>query len=193
MSLASAVYTALVRLKTIHNLSINIEVGSRKVRDKFMRQLSDIQYERNDIDFHRSTFRVRGDVIDVFPASEEMAYRIEFYGDEVEKITRLDPLTGEVLANLKSYRVFPGSHYVTPQEKLQLALDKIEIELEERLSEFKKEDKLLEAQRLAQRTNFDIEMMRETGFVKGIENYSRYLTNRNPGEQPATLTRLLPG
>ena len=174
------------------SLSIAIEAGSRKVRDKFMRQLSDIQYERNDIDFHRSTFRVRGDVIDVFPASEEMAYRIEFDDDQVEKITRLDPLTGEVIANLKSYRVFPGSHYVTPQEKLQLALTKIEIELEERLSELKSQDKLLEAQRLAQRTNFDIEMMRETGFVKGIENYSRYLTNRSPGEQPATLLDYFP-
>jgi excinuclease ABC subunit B len=174
------------------SLSIAIEVGSRKVRDKFMRQLSDIQYERNDVDFHRSTFRVRGDVIDVFPASEEMAYRIEFDGDQVERITRLDPLTGEVIANLKSYRVFPGSHYVTPQEKLQLALAKIEIELEERLSELKSQDKLLEAQRLAQRTNFDIEMMRETGFVKGIENYSRYLTNRSPGEQPATLLDYFP-
>ncbi len=174
------------------NLSINLEVGSRKVRDKFMRQLSDIQYERNDIDFHRSTFRVRGDVIDVFPASEEMAYRIEFNGDLVEKITKLDTLTGEVLANLKSYQVFPGSHYVTPGEKLQMALGQIEVELKERLSEFKKEDKLLEAQRLAQRTNFDIEMMRETGFVKGIENYSRYLTNRSPGEQPATLLDYFP-
>ena len=174
------------------NLSINVEVGSKKVRDKFMRQLSDIQYERNDIDFHRSTFRVRGDVIDVFPASEEMAYRIEFDGDQVDKITRLDQLTGEVLANLRSHRIFPGSHYVTPQEKLQLALAKIEVELEERLSEFKRQDKLLEAQRLAQRTNFDIEMMRETGFVKGIENYSRYLTNRSPGEQPATLLDYFP-
>ncbi len=174
------------------NLSIDVKVGSRKIRDKFLRQLSDIQYQRNDIDFHRSTFRVRGDVVDVFPAGEELAYRVEFFGDQVDKITKLDPLTGEVLANLKSYRVFPGSHYVTPQEKLKKALVKIESELELRLKEFNDQGKLLEAQRLAQRTRFDIEMMTETGFVKGIENYSRYLTNRQPGEQPATLLDYFP-
>ncbi|HEY1645548.1 MAG TPA: excinuclease ABC subunit UvrB, partial [Candidatus Saccharimonadales bacterium] len=173
-------------------LSINLKVGERRVRDKFMRQLSDIQYQRNDIDFHRSTFRVRGDVVDVYPAGEEMAYRIEFYGDQIDKITRLDPLTGEVVANLKSYRVFPGSHYVTPQEKLQEALGDIEAELANRLHEFKSSSKLLEAQRLEQRTRFDLEMMAETGFVKGIENYSRYLTNRQPGEQPATLMDYFP-
>lgn len=174
------------------DLSIKVKVGERKVRDKFLRQLSDIQYQRNDIDFHRSTFRVRGDVVDVYPAGEEVAYRIEFFGDEVDKITKLDPLTGEVLANLKSYRVFPGSHYVTPQEKLKSALGQIESELESRLHQFKNENKLLEAQRLSQRTNFDLEMLRETGFVKGIENYSRYLTNRQPGEQPATLLDYFP-
>ncbi len=174
------------------NLAISLKVGARRVRDKFLRQLSDIQYQRNDIDFHRSTFRVRGDVVDVYPASEEEAYRIEFFGNEVDKITKLDPLTGEVLANLKSYRIFPGSHYVTPQEKLKLALVDIEKELEQRVNEFKSQDKLLEAQRLAQRTNFDIEMLKETGFVKGIENYSRYLTNRQPGEQPATLLDYFP-
>ncbi|HXR49855.1 MAG TPA: excinuclease ABC subunit UvrB [Verrucomicrobiae bacterium] len=173
-------------------LSIGVQRGERKVRDKFLRQLTDIQYQRNDIDFHRSTFRVRGDVVDVFPAGEELAYRMEFFGDEVERITKIDPLTGEILANLDSYKIFPGSHYVTPQEKLKIALGQIEQELAERLALFKKEGKLLEAQRLEQRTRFDLEMLEETGFVKGIENYSRYLTNRSPGEQPATLLDYFP-
>ena len=173
-------------------LSINVEVGERKVRDKFLRQLTDIQYQRNDVDFHRSTFRVRGDVVDVFPAAEEFAYRIEFFGDEVERIIKIDPLTGEVLKKLDSYKIFPGSHYVTPGDKLKVALGQIEQELAERLAQFKKEGKLLEAQRLEQRTRFDIEMLQETGFVKGIENYSRYLTNREPGEQPATLLDYFP-
>lgn len=173
-------------------LAISVARGERKVRDKFLRQLTDIQYQRNDIDFHRSTFRVRGDVVDVFPAAEELAYRIEFFGDEVDRITRLDPLTGEILANLDSYKIFPGSHYVTPQEKLKIALGKIRDEMEQRLAQFKQEGKLLEAQRLEQRTNFDLEMLEETGFVKGIENYSRYLTNRAPGDQPATLLDYFP-
>jgi excinuclease ABC subunit B len=173
-------------------LSIPVKVGERKVRDKFLRQLTDIQYQRNDIDFHRSTFRVRGDVVDVYPAGEELAYRIEFFGDEVERITKIDPLTGEILANLDSYRVFPGSHYVTPYDKLKVALGQIEEELNDRLAKFKMEGKLLEAQRLEQRTRFDLEMLEETGFVKGIENYSRYLTNRAPGEQPATLLDYFP-
>jgi len=175
-----------------NDLSIDVKKGARRVRDKFLRQLTDIQYQRNDIDFHRSTFRVRGDVVDVFPAGEELAYRIEFFGDEIERITKIDPLTGEILANLDEYKIFPGSHYVTPQEKLAIALGKIEQELDERLTLFKKEGKLLEAQRLEQRTRFDLEMLQETGFVKGIENYSRYLTNREPGEQPATLLDYFP-
>jgi excinuclease ABC subunit B len=174
------------------NLAIKVVVGERKVRDKLLRQLTDIQYQRNDIDFHRSTFRVRGDVVDVFPAGEEVAYRIEFYGDEVEKITKLDPLTGEVLKSLEKYTIYPGSHYVTPQTKLKLALGQIEAELSDRLIHFNKNGQLLEAQRLEQRTRFDLEMMEETGFVKGIENYSRYLTNREPGEQPATLMDYFP-
>lgn len=173
-------------------LSIEVKVNERRVRDKFMRHLTDIQYQRNDIDFHRSTFRVRGDVVDVFPAGEEVAYRIEFFGDEVERITKLDPLTGEILAKLDSVKIFPGSHYVTPYEKLKVALGQIEHELDQRLAQFKREGKLLEAQRLAQRTRFDLEMLEETGFVKGIENYSRYLTNREPGEQPATLLDYFP-
>jgi excinuclease ABC subunit B len=175
-----------------NGLSIDVKRGERKVRDKFLRQLTDIQYQRNDIDFHRSTFRVRGDVVDVFPAGEELAYRMEFFGDEVERITKLDPLTGEILANLDNYKIFPGSHYVTPEAKLKVALGQIEQELAERLALFKKEGKLLEAQRLEQRTRFDLEMLQETGFVKGIENYSRYLTNREPGEQPATLLDYFP-
>ena len=174
------------------NLSIRLKVGERRVRDKLLRQLTDIQYQRNDIDFHRSTFRVRGDVVDVFPAGEELAYRVEFFGDEIDRITKIDPLTGEILSKPDSFTIFPGSHYVTPQSKLKVALGKIEQELEERLRQFKSEGKLLEAQRLEQRTRFDLEMLEETGFVKGIENYSRYLTNREPGEQPATLLDYFP-
>ncbi len=173
-------------------LAIEVNRGERRVRDKFMRHLTDIQYQRNDIDFHRGTFRVRGDVVDVFPAGEEIAYRIEFFGDEVERIIKLDPLTGEVLANLDRLKIFPGSHYVTPYDKLKIALGQIEQELDERLSYFQKHGMLLEAQRLQQRTKFDLEMLEETGFVKGIENYSRYLTNREPGEQPATLLDYFP-
>ncbi|MEK7059704.1 MAG: excinuclease ABC subunit UvrB [Patescibacteria group bacterium] len=173
-------------------LSVNVKVGERKVRDKFLRQLTDIQYQRNDIDFRRGTFRVRGDVVDVFPAGEELAYRMEFFGDDVERITQIDPLTGEILAKPDSYKIFPSSHYVTPQEKLKLALGQIESELQQRVKDFKKQGKLIEAQRIEQRTRFDLEMMQETGFVKGIENYSRYLTNREEGEQPATLMDYFP-
>ncbi len=174
------------------NLSVNIIKNERRLRDKLLRHLTDIQYQRNDIDFHRSTFRVRGDVVDIFPASEELAYRVEFFGDTVERIIRIDPLTGEVLNELNNLRIFPGSHYVTPADKLKLALASIEEELKYRLAYFKKTNKLLEAQRLEQRTRFDIEMLETTGFVKGIENYSRYLTNREPGEQPATLLDYFP-
>jgi excinuclease ABC subunit B len=175
-----------------NDLRVSVKRGERRVRDKFMRHLSDIQYQRNDIDFHRSTFRVRGDVVDVFPAGEELAYRVEFFGDEVERILKIDPLTGEILGKPDELEIFPGSHYVTPQDKLQVALGQIESELEKRLFQFKQEGKLLEAQRLEQRTRFDLEMLQETGFVKGIENYSRYLTNRNPGDQPATLLDYYP-
>jgi excinuclease ABC subunit B len=173
-------------------LSIRLKVGERRVRDKFLRQLTDIQYQRNDIDFHRSTFRVRGDVVDVFPASEEVAYRIDFFGDDIDRITKIDPLTGEILAKPNTLTIFPGSHYVTPRDKLQVALGHIKKELDERLTQFRSQGKLLEAQRLEQRTKFDLEMLEETGFVKGIENYSRYLTNREPGEQPATLLDYFP-
>jgi excinuclease ABC subunit B len=173
-------------------LSIDITVGERRVRDKMLRQLTDIQYQRNDMDFRRGVFRVRGDVVDIFPAGEETAYRVEFFGDEIERITQIDPLTGEILNNPDKIKIFPSSHYVTPQEKLKLALNQIEKELELRLKEFNANGQLLEAQRLQQRTRFDLEMMEETGFVKGIENYSRYLTNRQPGEQPATLLDYFP-
>jgi excinuclease ABC subunit B len=175
-----------------NGLSIDVKRGERLVRDRFLRLLTDIQYQRNDIDFHRSTFRVRGDVVDVYPAGEELAYRIDFFGDEVDRITKIDPLTGEILATLDEYKIFPGSHYVTPQAKLKVALAKIEQELDQRTSLFKKENKLVEAQRLEQRTRFDLEMLEQTGFVKGIENYSRYLTNREEGEQPATLLDYFP-
>jgi excinuclease ABC subunit B len=175
-----------------NDLSVRLKIGERRVRDKLLRQLTDIQYQRNDMDFHRGTFRVRGDVVDIFPAGEELAYRLEFFGDELERILKIDPLTGEILGKPESHTIFPSSHYVTPQDKLKLALGQIQAELEQRLALFKKEGKLLEAQRLEQRTKFDLEMLEETGFVKGIENYSRYLTDRQPGEQPATLLDYYP-
>ena len=174
------------------NLSIKLVSGSRSLRDKLLRQLSDIQYARNDIDFHRSTFRVRGDVVDIFPASEEFAYRVEFFGDLIERIIKINPLTGEVITKLKELTIFPGSHYVTPKQKLNTALVQIENELDQRVQHFNKNNQLLESQRIQQRTNFDLEILKETGFVKGIENYSRYLTNRQPGEQPATLLDYFP-
>lgn len=174
------------------SMAVEIKVGERRVRDKLLRQLTDIQYSRNDIDFHRGTFRVRGDVVDVFPASEEFGYRIEFFGDEIERVVKVDPLTGEVVKKLSSVKIFPSSHYVTPEMKLKDAMGKIRHELSERLHYFKQHGLLLEAQRLEQRTNFDLEMLEETGFVKGIENYSRYLTNRESGEQPATLLDYFP-
>jgi excinuclease ABC subunit B len=173
-------------------MSITITRGERRQQDKFIRLLTDIQYQRNDIDFHRGTFRVKGDVVDVFPAGDDVAYRIEFFGDEVDRMTRIDPLTGEILGEPSSVTVFPSSHYVTPKQKLEVAVENIKREFEQRVEWFEKHDKLLEAQRLSQRTKYDIEMLEETGFVKGIENYSRYLTNREPGEQPATLLDYFP-
>lgn len=174
------------------DLSIKIKVGEIRRRDKLLRHLNDIQYTRNDMDLRRGTFRVRGDVIDIIPASEDQAFRIEFLDEKIERITQLNPLTGEVIQQLKTLTIFPGSHFVTPRDKLEVAIAKIKEELNDRLSFLKKQNLLLEAQRLEQRTNFDLEMMEETGFVKGIENYSRYLTNRRPGEQPATLIDYFP-
>lgn len=173
-------------------MSITVKKGERRQQDKFIRLLTDIQYQRNDIDFHRGTFRVKGDIVDVYPAGSDVAYRIDFFGDDVERITRIDPLTGEILGEPNETTIFPSSHYVTPREKLAHAIEGIKAEFEERMEFFEKHDKLLEAQRLGQRTKYDIEMLEETGFVKGIENYSRYLTNREPGEQPATLLDYFP-
>lgn len=173
-------------------MSITVKKGEARKQDKFIRHLTDIQYQRNDVDFHRSTFRVRGDVVDVFPAGGESAYRIEFFGDEVDRITEINPLTGEIVSEPSEVTIFPGSHYVTPHDKLKVAIGKIQQEFDLRMSEFQKQGKLLEAQRLAQRTKFDLEMLEQTGFVKGIENYSRYLTNREEGEQPATLLDYFP-
>lgn len=173
-------------------MSITVRRGERRVRDKFIRQLTDIQYHRNDIDFVRGAFRVRGDVVDVFPAGRDNAYRIEFFGDDVDRITNIDPLTGEIINEPDECKIFPSSHYVTPKDKVTRAITGIRNEFDERLAWFEQHDKLLEAQRLAQRTKFDLEMLEETGFVKGIENYSRYLTNREPGEQPATLLDYFP-
>ena len=173
-------------------MSIKLTAGERRQQDKFIRLLTDIQYQRNDIDFHRGTFRSKGDVVDVFPAGSDVAYRIEFFGDELERITRIDPLTGEILGEPHELQIFPSSHYVTPKQKLERAIENIKKEFDERMEWFAKHDKLLEAQRLAQRTKYDIEMLEQTGFVKGIENYSRYLTNREPGEQPATLLDYFP-
>ena len=174
------------------DMSIVIERGQRRQQEKFVRLLTDIQYKRNDIDFHRGTFRVKGDVVDVFPAGSDLAYRVEFFGDEVDRITQIDPLTGEIMGEPALVKIFPSSHYVTPKEKTARAIEGIKQEFEERLAWFEKHDKFLEAQRLSQRTKYDIEMLEETGFVKGIENYSRYLTNREPGEQPATLLDYFP-
>ena len=173
-------------------MSIHVKRGERRQQDKFLRLLTDIQYQRNDIDFHRGTFRSKGDVVDVFPAGSDVAYRVEFFGDEVDRITRIDPLTGEILGEPNELKIFPSSHYVTPKAKLEVAIENIKREFDERMQWFESHDKLLEAQRLAQRTKYDIEMLEETGFVKGIENYSRYLTNREPGEQPATLIDYFP-
>lgn len=173
-------------------MSIKVTRGEKRQQAKFVRLLTDIQYQRNDIDFHRGTFRVKGDVVDVFPAGSDSAFRIEFFGDVVDRITHIDALTGEILDEPKSCTIFPSSHYVTPKQKLEHAIEGIKKEFEERVEWFEKHDKLLEAQRLSQRTKYDIEMLEETGFVKGIENYSRYLTNREPGEQPATLLDYFP-
>ena len=173
-------------------MSVTVTLGERRVQDKLLRHLTDIQYKRNDIDFQRSTFRVRGDVIDVFPAGRETAYRIEFFGDTVDRISEISPLTGEIIDQPETITIYPGSHYVTPHDKLQVAIANIKQEYKERVEYFETHNKLLEAQRLTQRTKFDIEMLEETGFVKGIENYSRYLTNREVGEQPATLLDYFP-
>ena len=169
-------------------MMVSLRPGMIRDRDDVIRDLIDIQYTRNEMDFHRGTFRVRGDVLEILPASSaERAVRVEFFGDEIDRITEIDVLTGEVKASLEHVGIFPASHYVVPQEKINRACMDIEKELEERVRYFKGEDKLLEAQRIAERTNFDIEMLRETGFCSGIENYSRYLAGLAPGATPLTL------
>ena len=172
---------------------ISLRPGMIRDRDEIIHKLIDIQYDRNDMDFKRGTFRVRGDVLEVFPAySDSAAYRIEFFGDEVDRITEIDTLTGEIKAQLGHIAIFPASHYVVPKEKMMEATENILAELKEQVAFFKSEDKLLEAQRISERTNFDVEMMRETGFCSGIENYSRHLTGGLPGEPPCTLIDYFP-
>ena len=172
---------------------ISLRPGMTRDRDEIIHKLIDIQYDRNDMDFKRGTFRVRGDVLEVFPAySDSAAYRIEFFGDEVDRITEIDTLTGEIKAQLGHIAIFPASHYVVPKEKMMEATENILAELKEQVAFFKSEDKLLEAQRISERTNFDVEMMRETGFCSGIENYSRHLTGGLPGEPPCTLIDYFP-
>lgn len=167
---------------------ISLRPGMIKDRDEVIHKLIEIQYDRNDMDFRRGTFRVRGDVLEVFPAySGSEAYRIEFFGDEVERITEIDTLTGEIRAELGHIAIFPASHYVVSRDKMERAAEAILLELKEQVSHFKSEDKLLEAQRISERTNFDVEMMKETGFCSGIENYSRHLTGSQEGEPPCTL------
>ena len=172
---------------------ISLRPGMEKDRDEVIHQLIDIHYDRNDMDFHRGTFRVRGDVLEIFPAeSSETAVRVEFFGDEIDRITEIDPLMGTVKRTLEHVAIFPASHYVTPMEKIKEAAVHIEEELKEQVRYFKSEDKLLEAQRIAERTNFDIEMRKETGFCSGIENYSRHLTGLAPGTPPNTLMDFFP-
>ena len=169
-------------------MMISLRPGMTKDRDEVIRELIDIQYTRNEMDFHRSTFRVRGDTLEIFPAnSSDTAVRVEFFGDEIDRISEIDVLTGEIKCQLAHIGIFPASHYVVPAEQIQKAAIAIEEELKERVDYFKSEDKLLEAQRISERTNFDIEMMKETGFCSGIENYSRHLSGLEPGQPPYTL------
>ncbi len=175
------------------NMMVSLRPGMEIDRDDVIKGLIDMQYTRNEMDFKRGTFRVHGDVLEIFPANNtDTAIRVEFFGDEIDRITEVDVLTGEIKCILKHAAVFPASHYVVPQEKMNAACDRIEAELEERVRYFKGEDKLLEAQRIAERTNFDIEMMKETGFCSGIENYSRHLAGRAEGEMPETLMDYFP-
>ena len=175
------------------NMTVSLRPGMIKDRDEVIHRLIDMQYTRNDMDFQRGTFRVRGDVLEVFPISEsDRAIRVEFFGDEVDRITEIDVLTGEVLSELEHMVVFPASHYVVDKEAMERAIRDIEAELEDRVRYFRSDDKLLEAQRISERTNFDIEMMRETGFCSGIENYSRHLSGLKEGEPPHTLLDYFP-
>lgn len=175
------------------NMVVSLRPGMEKDRDDVIRQLIDLQYTRNDMDFKRGTFRVRGDVLEIFPASsDDRAVRVEFFGDEVDRITEIDTLTGEIKAELKHTAIFPASHYVVPHDKLVKAAEAIKAEAKERVAYFRSEDRLIEAQRIGERTNFDVEMMLETGFCSGIENYSRHLTGLAPGTPPWTLMDYFP-
>lgn len=175
------------------NMTVSLRPGMMKDRDEVIKKLVEIQYARNDMDFKRGTFRVRGDVLEIFPVSEsEHAIRVEFFGDEVDRITEIDVLTGEIKAELEHMVVFPASHYVVDRDNMNRAIIGIENELEYRVKEFQSQDKLLEAKRISERTNFDIEMLRETGFCSGIENYSRHLSGLKPGQPPHTLLDYFP-
>jgi excinuclease ABC subunit B len=179
--------------ETYSGLLINIVKGEELRRDNLLRQLVDIQYERNDTDFHRGTFRVRGDVVEIFPVYEEaLAIRVEFFGDEVDGIHEVDPLRGKVLGSLDKYSIFPGSHYVTPRQQLDRAISGIRAELKDRLEFYDREGRFLEKQRIQQRTMYDLEMLEQMGFVQGIENYSRHLSQRAPGDPPPTLIDYFP-
>ncbi len=192
VSSVSCIY-GLGEPENFEKMMVSLRPGMEKDRDEVIRSLIDIQYNRNDMDFQRGTFRVRGDVLEIFPADRgETAVRVEFFGDEIDRITEIDVLTGEIRSQLTHISIFPASHYVVPQEKINQAAVAIEEELEERVRYFKGEDKLLEAQRIAERTNFDIEMLRETGFCSGIENYSRHLAGLAPGVPPNTLLDYFP-
>ena len=172
---------------------ISLRPGMQKNRDELLKKLVELQYERNDINFIRNKFRVRGDVVEIFPAqSNDTAVRVEFFGDEVDRISEFNPLTGEIKADLKHIAIYPASHYIVPKEKMKEAIQEIEQELEERLAYFRREGKLLEAQRIEQRTRYDIEMLQEIGFCKGIENYSRVMAGREPGSAPFTLLDYFP-
>ena len=174
--------------KDYQNMMISLRPGMEKDRDEVLRSLIDMQYDRNDMDFHRGTFRVRGDVVEIIPAYEsDVAIRVEFFGDEIDRITEVDVLTGEIRRELNHIALYPASHYVVPMERILESSKAIEKEMEEQVAYFKSEDKLLEAQRISERTNFDLEMMKETGFCSGIENYSRHLAGLKPGEPPYTL------
>ena len=179
--------------ENFEQMMVSLRPGMEKDRDEVLRQLIDIQYDRNDMDFKRGTFRVRGDTVEIVPADRgDTAIRVEFFGDEIDRISEIDMLTGEVKNTLNHIAIFPASHYVVPKERMEKAIRNIEIELEEQVKYFKSEGKLLEAQRIAERTNFDIEMMRETGFCSGIENYSRHLAGLAPGQPPNTLIDYFP-
>ena len=175
-----------------HGFVCSLKRGGNCRRDKLLRQLVDMQYERNDIDFTRGRFRIRGDTLEIQPAYEEIALRVEFFGDDIERIVEIDPLTGELLAELESVDIYPAKHFVTSHDKLMLAIEDIKEELAERLSELKQQGKLLEAARLEARTNYDIEMLREAGYCTGVENYSRHLSRRLPGSPPWTLLDYFP-